>query len=70
MNAQEKLIASSGPSCVKCFGAMNVTKRKTLDGGFGLRYEHRTFQCRTCGHEQTYTAGTSDTPMGGHRQAR
>jgi len=70
MNAQENLSASSGPSCVKCFGAMKVSKRDALNGGFGLRYEHRTFRCNACGHEQTYTAGTSDAPMGEHRQAR
>src|ERR1700719_1866002 len=59
-----------GPTCIKCFGNMALCNRIALNGGYGLRYEHRTFRCNKCQHEQTYTAGTCQTPLGENRLVR
>jgi hypothetical protein len=70
MATRGKQETKSGPSCVRCFGAMVLSKRVTHDAGDRLRYERRTFRCATCGHEQTYMTGTSDEPLGGHPTLR
>jgi hypothetical protein len=49
---------------------MTLYKRTPMDGGYGFRYELRTFRCSDCGNEQTYTAGTHNSPMGEGRQDR
>jgi RNase P subunit RPR2 len=47
---------STRPVCVKCGAEMTAAGTETVRT-YRHAYERRTFECKACGHKQTYTMG-------------
>ena len=57
----------SAPVCVKCGSQMRLLRTQSNEA-VGRTYERRTFRCRDCGHEQTYTMGLRRSPRFARRR--